>query len=103
MAKWNRVLSKMDTEYRVHLPDRKFYRRQGIYSGHHFDPHGNLMHKDAWEAKREEWLPTSDDRAYVKGLMKPVHDPGKMANWIAAPKRGINRQDIAFEYVRTDS
>ena len=35
--------------------------------------------------------------------MKPVHAPGKMANWIAAPKRGINGQPVDFEYVRTDS
>jgi benzoyl-CoA 2,3-dioxygenase component B len=32
--------------------------------------------------------------------MKPVLEPGKMANWIAAPRRGINGQPIEFEYVR---
>jgi benzoyl-CoA 2,3-dioxygenase component B len=34
--------------------------------------------------------------------MKPVHTPGQMASWIAAPKRGINRQPVEYEYVRTD-
>ena len=36
VKKWNRTLSKMDTEFRVALPDRKFHRRQGIYAGAHF-------------------------------------------------------------------
>ena len=29
-------------------------------------------------------------------------EPGKMANYIAPPRRGINHQPIDFEYVRTD-
>ena len=40
------------------------------------------------------------DRAYVKSLMKPVMEPGKMASWIAPPDRGINNQDVAYEYVK---
>ena len=30
----------------------------------------------------------------------PVFEPGKMANWIAPPPVGINRQPIDFDYVR---
>ena len=33
--------------------------------------------------------------------MKPVHEPGKIAGWIAPPTRGINGQAFEFEYVRT--
>jgi len=29
-----------------------------------------------------------------------VTEPGKFANWIAAPARGINNQPVDFEYVR---
>jgi benzoyl-CoA 2,3-dioxygenase component B len=32
--------------------------------------------------------------------MEPVTERGRMANWIAAPARGINRQAIDFEYVK---
>ena len=32
--------------------------------------------------------------------MHPVTVPGKFANWIASPPRGINGQPIDFEYVR---
>ena len=49
---------------------------------------------------RDTWLPTDDDRAFVESLMSGVHEPGKMANWIAAPRKGINGQDASYEYVR---
>jgi hypothetical protein len=31
-----------------------------------------------------------------------VYGPGKMANWIAAPKKGIDNLPLEFEYVRLD-
>ena len=51
-------------------------------------------------ARRDEWLPGEKDKAYIKNLMQPVLEPGKMANWINAPARGINGQPIDFEYIR---
>jgi benzoyl-CoA 2,3-dioxygenase component B len=32
--------------------------------------------------------------------MTPVTEPGKMANWIAAPKAGIKGRPVEFEYVK---
>jgi benzoyl-CoA 2,3-epoxidase subunit B len=29
-----------------------------------------------------------------------VHEPGKMAGWIAAPSTGIHQQPVDYEYVR---
>jgi benzoyl-CoA 2,3-dioxygenase component B len=29
-----------------------------------------------------------------------VVEPGKMANWIAPPKRGVKGRPVDFEYVR---
>jgi benzoyl-CoA 2,3-dioxygenase component B len=102
VKKWNATLERMDFDGRITLPDRRFHRRQGLYAGHTFNPAGEMISPAAFEAKRAEWLPTDADRAYVQSLMKPVHTPGQMANWIAAPKRGINRQPVEYEYVRTD-
>ena len=34
---------------------------------------------------------------------EPVYEPGKFANYIAPPLRGINRMPIDFEYVRTET
>jgi benzoyl-CoA 2,3-dioxygenase component B len=101
VKKWNRSLKKADAGFEITLPHRRFFRRQGIYSGHHFDPEGNAISEDEFNAKLPEWLPTDEDRAYVKSLMQPIYEPGKMAGWISAPKRGINRQPVEYEYVRT--
>ena len=84
------------------MPGTRFHRRQGIYASHHFDREGKIITEAQFEAMRDHWLPTKADRDYVQSLMKPVLEPGKFANYIAAPRRGINRQEVDFEYVRTD-
>ena len=47
-----------------------------------------------------EWLPNEADETYIKSLMKPVYERGKMANWIAPPRKGINGLPVDFEYVK---
>ena len=44
--------------------------------------------------------PGGTDNDYLVSIMKPSHDPGKFANWIAPPTRGIEGQPIDFEYVQ---
>jgi benzoyl-CoA 2,3-dioxygenase component B len=58
------------------------------------------MSKEAYDAAVTEWLPSLKETEYVKSLMKPCTEPGKFANWIAPPLRGINSQPIEFEYVK---
>ena len=84
------------------LPSTRFHRRQGIYADASYDPQGNPISAQEWEAHREHWLPSQSDRDWVQSLMKPVLEPGKMANYIAAPRRGIHGQPVEFEYVRVD-
>jgi len=100
VKRWNKALTKMGSPFRMSLPDRKFHRRQGIYAGAYFTPEGEAVSESDWEARRSEWLPTDEDREYVRSLMIPIYEPGKMANWIKAPSRGLNRQPLDFEYVR---
>jgi benzoyl-CoA 2,3-dioxygenase component B len=40
------------------------------------------------------------DREYVRSLMHPVTEPGKIAGWIAPPPAGIKGKPFEFEYVR---
>ena len=51
-------------------------------------------------ASKYDWLPTTEDKAFVKGLMVQVTEPGKMAGWIAPPRKGINDHEIDYEYVK---
>ena len=103
VRRWNKALKEEGVDFEVRLPSTRFHRRQGQYAGYHFDLDGKLIDAATWEKLAVDWLPSDEDRAYVKSLMKPVQEPGKMANWIAAPKRGIGGKPIDFEYVRTDS
>ena len=75
-------------------------RLVGAYSEGHFDPDGNPLNKDEFEARRHEWLPSKVDREFVKSVQVLVTEPGKFANWIAPPSRGIHGKPIEFEYVR---
>jgi benzoyl-CoA 2,3-epoxidase subunit B len=63
-------------------------------------PEGQPISQAEFDARKNEWLPTEADLAYVKSLMKPVFEPGKMAAWIAPPDRGINANPVEYEYVR---
>jgi benzoyl-CoA 2,3-epoxidase subunit B len=99
--KWNRTLERAGHSERFRLPNRRFHRQQGIYAGYHFDIDGNMISAEEFARKKNDWLPNESDIEYVESLMNPVHEPGKIAGWIAPPARGINGQPFEFEYVRS--
>jgi len=102
VERWNKALEDEGLDAVITLPSTRFFRRQGIYADLPFNPEGEFIDPAAWDKMKDEWLPTDDDRAYVQSLMKPVLEPGKFANYIAPPRRGIHGQTVEFEYVRTD-
>jgi benzoyl-CoA 2,3-dioxygenase component B len=103
VERWNRVLERFGLSDRLRLPDRKFNRGIGIYSGLRFDPDGRMLTEDDWARRRDEWLPSPADKAFLKSLMvEPVFEPGQFANYLAPPTRGINNRPVNFEYVRTE-
>jgi benzoyl-CoA 2,3-dioxygenase component B len=100
--KWNQILASAGIGDRLKLPNRRFHRRIGVYAGVFTDPEGRLVSRDAFEQRRDEWLPSAADQAYVKSLMmKPVLSPNEMAGWIAPPPHGIKGRPVNFEYVRS--
>jgi len=98
--RWNKTIAEAGVDYELKLPSRRFNRKMGVHAGHWFDPAGNPISEDEFYRRRSDWLPSETDKAYVKNLMQPVLEPGKMAHWIAAPARGINGKPIEFEYIR---
>ncbi len=98
--RWNKSIRDAGIDHELRLPSRRFNRNMGIHTGHFFDLAGQPITQEQFNAHRDEWLPTEADKIYVKSLMLPVLEPGKMAHWIAAPARGINGRPIEFEYVR---
>jgi benzoyl-CoA 2,3-epoxidase subunit B len=101
--KWNKTIAEQGVDFQLSLPSRRFNRQVGVHAGLSFTPGGELVAPHAWQASAGEWLPSDSDRAYVTSLMtRGITEPGKMANWIAAPKRGIKGRPVDFEYVRLD-
>ena len=100
VARWNRVLEKAGLAFRLVTPHKAFNRHIGTFAGQKVSPDGRVISEAEWAANVRNWLPTEEDRAYVASLMGRVVEPGKMANWIAPPPVGINRQPVDFEYVR---
>ncbi|HIG12020.1 MAG: benzoyl-CoA 2,3-epoxidase subunit BoxB [bacterium] len=97
---WNRIPEKEGVEFEFHLPHRRFNRTIGDYAAGRFDLEGQLIDEATWNSKVDEWLPTPEDYEFVKSLMIPERERGKFASWIAAPPRGINSQNIDFEYAK---
>jgi benzoyl-CoA 2,3-dioxygenase component B len=103
VTRWNSILERHGMSDRLRLPDRKFNRHIGQFRGLHFDPFGQPVSAEEWERRRHEWLPSPADKAYLLSIQnEPVYEPGKFANYIAPPRRGINNLPINFEYVRTE-
>ena len=99
--RWNRTLARAGVSgVTLRLPHRRFHRGVGPYAGLFFDPEGRMIPEAEYKAHEGEWLPSAEDRAYVKSLMHPVIERGKVANWIAPPPKGINGLPIDFEYVK---
>jgi len=100
VARWNKVIEKAGIPFRLQVPHKAFNRQIGTLAGVRVSPEGRVVSEAEWKANVDRWLPSEADRAYVASLMGRVVEPGKFANWIAAPAIGINRQPIDFEYVR---
>ncbi len=103
VERWNKIFERHGMADRLRIPDRKFNRAIGTFANHQFDPDGRLITAEEWARRRDEWLPTPADKAYLLSIMaEPVFELGVFANYIAPPIRGINRQPVNFAYVRTE-
>ena len=100
VQRWNRVIEKTGIPFRLKVPHKAFHRSIGTLAGVKVSPEGNVVSEAEWNARRDAWLPSEADRAFVASLMGRVVEPGRFAHWIAPPAMGINRQPVDFEYVR---
>jgi len=100
VERWNRIIEKAGIPFRLRVPHKAFHRKIGPLSAAHVDPDGHVVDAGTWAKHEREWLPSAEDRAFVASLMGRVAEPGRYANWIAPPARGINNQPADFAYVR---
>jgi len=100
VARWNKVIEKAGISFRLTVPHKAFNRKIGTFANLQVSPTGEVLTDAEWEANKDKWLATAEDRKFVASLMGRMVEPGKFANWIAPPAIGINRQPVDFEYVR---
>ena len=103
LNRWNKLFEEAGMNERFYLPELAFNRKVGVFSGHDYDPQGQPISSDDWQAKQTTWLPTKADKDYVKSCMVQCTKPGEFANWIAPPVKGLNGQEVDFKYVKFKS
>jgi benzoyl-CoA 2,3-epoxidase subunit B len=99
VKRWNRILADAGLPQRLHLPHSAFNRKVGAFSGIEATPDGEIVSAEEWEHRQGQWLPTDTDKTFVRSLMRPVHERGKIAAWIAPPRQGINGKPFDYDYV----
>jgi benzoyl-CoA 2,3-dioxygenase component B len=100
LKRWNMQIKRAGFGFELRLPNSRFRRAIGAWANVPTDPGGKLIGGEEFARGLSGWIPSASDRAFVKGLMQRVLEPGKMAGWIAPPERGINNLPIEYEYVR---
>jgi benzoyl-CoA 2,3-dioxygenase component B len=100
VGRWNKIIEKYGIPFELKLPHTAFHRQIGEFSKIKADVDGNVLADADWEKKKDGFLPSNTDRAYIESLMKPESRPGMFASWIAAPKTGIDNKPGDFEYVK---
>lgn len=99
LEKWNKELASHHIDFKLVLPHKRFNRKVGEYANNRFDPEGQRISEERWCLMQNHWLPTEEDKQFVKSLMKRVTKEGEVAGWIAPPAKGINGQPVDFKYV----
>ncbi len=100
VGRWDKIIARSGIAFELRLPHVAFNRRIGEFATIHADPAGTVLDVDAWQRRRDTFLPTVEDGAFIEGLMRPVRERGSFASWIAPPKTGVDGKPGDFEYVR---
>jgi benzoyl-CoA 2,3-epoxidase subunit B len=99
VKRWNRILDGAGLPHRLALPHQAFNRKVGAFAGIEASPAGEILTAAEWEQCKSQWLPTDTDKTFVRSLMRPVYERGKIAAWLAPPRNGINGQPFDYDYV----
>jgi benzoyl-CoA 2,3-epoxidase subunit B len=97
--RWNKILADAGLPQRLRLPHVAFNRKMGAFASVEASPDGDQLSADEWARDQSRWLPTEMDKAYVRSLMQPVYDRGKVASWIAPPRQGVSGKPLDYDYV----
>ena len=103
LLRWNKIITTAGYDFQLKLPHVAFHRAIGEFKDVHATPDGILIDEGTWAKRKGDWLPSTDDGAYITSLMRPVTEIGEYASWIAPPKVGIDNKPGDFEYVKIET
>jgi benzoyl-CoA 2,3-epoxidase subunit B len=98
--RWNKVIEKAGIKFALTLPSVAFHRNVGEFKAVKASPDGKVLTETEWVKMQAQWIPTTDDGAFIESLMVPVWEPGKYAGWLSPPKVGVDNKGGDFEYVK---
>ncbi|HEX9812179.1 MAG TPA: benzoyl-CoA 2,3-epoxidase subunit BoxB, partial [Burkholderiales bacterium] len=98
--RWNKVIKNAGIDFAFKQPHKGFNRKIGEFADQHITPDGKVVTQAEWRARKDQWLCTDGDYAFINSLMKPCQKRGEYASWIAPPRVGINKRPGDFEYVK---
>jgi benzoyl-CoA 2,3-dioxygenase component B len=93
------LIERAGYAFRLALPSTRFRRSIGSWVNVPVTPEGKLVSREEYDRRLTEWIPSEEDKAFVRSLMQRVVEPGKMARWVAPPDRGINNLPVEYDYV----
>jgi benzoyl-CoA 2,3-dioxygenase component B len=99
VKRWNRILAGAGLPHRLALPNPAFNRKVGAFASIEASPAGERLSAAEWEQRKGQWLPTDTDKTFIRSLMRPVYERGKIAAWLAPPRNGINGKPFDYDYV----
>jgi benzoyl-CoA 2,3-dioxygenase component B len=99
VKRWNKILADAGLPHRLVLPHVAFNRKVGAFAAIEATPEGEQLSAADWQARKGQWLPTDTDKTFVRSLMRPVYDRGRIAAWLAPPRNGINGKPFDYDYV----
>jgi benzoyl-CoA 2,3-dioxygenase component B len=97
--RWNKILAEAGLPQRLALPHQAFNRKVGAFAPIEATPAGEKLTAADWAQRKGQWLPTEVDKTFVRSLMRPVYERGKIASWLAPPRSGINGKPFDYDYV----
>jgi benzoyl-CoA 2,3-epoxidase subunit B len=100
LDRWNKIIAKTGVAFGLVLPHVAFHRQIGEFRDLKASPGGQILDDAAWNAGKDQWLPSTADGDFIQSLMKPVTALGQFASWIAPPRVGIDNKPGDFEYVK---
>ena len=70
VRRWNKIISDFGFDFRFMIPHRAFNRNIGQFSDYITTPEGGIISKSEWENRKDDWLPSNNDKKYVQSLMQ---------------------------------